>query len=303
MIGILNLRAGDVVEVKSEAEILATLDENRMLEGVPFMPEMVKFSGRRFRVFKRADKVCVEGAFIRRMRNAVFLESVRCDGEAHEGCRRLCMIFWKEAWLKRAAPYEEAEPPVDWMRNLPGEVATPVDHQVFSCQSTSLLNATEDLSGWDPRQYVRDLVSGNNTLYEVVRAFLVSLYNMAARVLRKPEFGAAVGRATKTPQVSLNLRPGELVEVKSREEILATVDANGRNRGLSVDYEMLRHCGRRYRVLTRVDRIILEGSGRMREIRDSVILDQVGCIGICRRGCARNSHPFWREAWLRRVES
>ena len=35
-----NLRAGQVVEVLSEEEILATLDENGEYENMPFMPEM-----------------------------------------------------------------------------------------------------------------------------------------------------------------------------------------------------------------------------------------------------------------------
>jgi hypothetical protein len=34
------LRRGDLVEVNSPAEILATLDERGDLEGLPFMPEM-----------------------------------------------------------------------------------------------------------------------------------------------------------------------------------------------------------------------------------------------------------------------
>ena len=36
-----SLRAGDVVEVRSLDEILATLDEQGELDALPFMPEMV----------------------------------------------------------------------------------------------------------------------------------------------------------------------------------------------------------------------------------------------------------------------
>ena len=52
----LNLRVGQWVEVRS-AEILATVDENGCLDGLPFMPEMLNFCGRRYRVLKRATKV------------------------------------------------------------------------------------------------------------------------------------------------------------------------------------------------------------------------------------------------------
>ena len=41
----LNLRVGEAVEVRSEAEILSRLDENGRLDGLPFMPEMLQFCG------------------------------------------------------------------------------------------------------------------------------------------------------------------------------------------------------------------------------------------------------------------
>jgi hypothetical protein len=41
---VLNLRVGKSVEVRSESEILATLDEKGELEALPFMPEMRQLS-------------------------------------------------------------------------------------------------------------------------------------------------------------------------------------------------------------------------------------------------------------------
>ena len=43
---------------RTEEEILRTLDADGRLEGVPFMPEMLRFCGREFRVRARAHKVC-----------------------------------------------------------------------------------------------------------------------------------------------------------------------------------------------------------------------------------------------------
>src|SRR5215813_7917669 len=99
----LNLRAGEFVEVRSKEEILATLDELGQLNALPFMPEMLKFCGQQFRVFKSAHKTCdtIEKTGGRRMRGAVHLEGLRCDGEAHGGCQAGCLFFWNEAWLKR----------------------------------------------------------------------------------------------------------------------------------------------------------------------------------------------------------
>src|ERR1700723_1708628 len=91
---------GGWVEVRSKAEILSTLDSNAELDGMPFMPEMFAFCGKRFQVYKRAHKTCdtvfpVRG---RRVADAIHLET-RCDGSAHGGCQAGCLLFWKMAWL------------------------------------------------------------------------------------------------------------------------------------------------------------------------------------------------------------
>ena len=52
------LRVGDWVEIKSKDEILSILDQKGQLEGLPFMPEMFEFCGKRFPVHKRAHKTC-----------------------------------------------------------------------------------------------------------------------------------------------------------------------------------------------------------------------------------------------------
>src|ERR1700690_3194893 len=95
------LSVGDWVEVRSKEEILRTLDADGQLDGMPFMPEMFAFCGKRLQVYKSAHKTCdtvfpVRG---RRVHEAVHLDT-RCDGSAHGGCQAGCMIFWKEAWLK-----------------------------------------------------------------------------------------------------------------------------------------------------------------------------------------------------------
>lgn len=99
----------------------------------------------------------------------------------------------------------------------------------------------------------------------------------------------------------LNLQPGELVEVKTLDEILATLDKDGKQRGLMFSPEMREYCGCRMRVFKRVERICLESRpGVLRKLKNTVLLE--GCIchggGI---GCDRAAFLFWRECWLRRV--
>lgn len=102
-------------------------------------------------------------------------------------------------------------------------------------------------------------------------------------------------------QEVLNLRPGELVEVKSVEEILATLDKSRRYKGLLWMVGMRKFCGNRYKVFKRVETIMLESNGELRKMKNTVLLEGVMCDGSEFCGCDRSCFHFWREAWLRRV--
>jgi hypothetical protein len=321
----LGLRNGELVEVRSVEEILATLDDQGRLDALPFMPEMLAYAGRRLRVSRRAIKLCdtAHQTGMHRMRDAVHLEALRCDGSAHGGCQAGCLLYWKEAWLKRVEPGEEpAAPPASGaLASVPPLLAEATrdgeqdGEPRYSCQATRLTEAApERLPWWDVRQYVRDVRSGNARLLPMLRSLLVMSFNKFQAANRRflprlplikggRNWPFIAGRLAKTPKELLDLQAGELVEVKSKEEILATLDANARNRGLSFDSEMLQYCGTRARVLRRVDRIIDEKTGRMVRFHgDCIILEGVVCVGDYNQYCPRQIYPYWREIWLRRVE-
>jgi len=99
---VLNLKPGELVEVKSEEEILATLDENLKYKRLHFMGGMRRFCGKRFRVYKRLERILLEtNEELRKVKNTVLLEGVMCDGQDFYGCDRSCFYYWKEAWLRR----------------------------------------------------------------------------------------------------------------------------------------------------------------------------------------------------------
>lgn len=304
-----HFKSGDVVEILSLAEIEATLDEHGCYENLPFTAEMRQFCGRRFRVFKRADKICIETPYsldLRRLRDAVTLEEVRCDGSDHDGCRRMCMLFWKERWLK-PAPAATPEPPIDWTPILARTDATArpaVDPAtVYACQATALPAATTPLRIWDARHYLRDFRSRALRPYHLPKVLFMAVYNKVARRLGRADFGMLIGTQTKTPAISLGLAPGERVRIKDKANVCETLDTVGKNRGLYFgNEEASRHCGKTYSVLTRIDRMILEDSGKMRGINNTVLLRGTSCSGLCFGGCARGGFPMWREAWLERVD-
>jgi len=324
-------RVGEIVEVKSREEILATLDKHGELEDLPFMPEMLQFAGRQFPLYRRAVKFCdtKDWTGMHRLDGTVHLEGVRCDGAAHGGCQAGCLLFWREEWLKpagaEATPADEVPAPgpaaaagcteADLI-TATGEGDEADGTRRYSCQATELTRAgPERLAWWDARVYVRDVRAGNSRVLPMLRSVLVLLFNVVQAGSRRylppklrlirggQKFPFVLGQLDRTPKVTLDLQPGELVRVKSKEEILATLDHKATNRGLSFDAEMLKYCGTQARVLRRVQRIIDEPTGKMlRFTSDCIILEGVICAADFHQYCPRSIYPYWREIWLERVE-
>lgn len=313
------LRRGDVVQVRSAGEILATLDESGSLEALPFMPEMVSYCGREFTVAARAEKVCdtvTSNLQSRRLLDTVFLDDLRCDGSGHGGCQAECRYYWKEAWLR---PVESSAPSTaddsDAARTVlldrvnAGTLQSTDDGaKLYRCQATELVRASLSLSTNDPRPYFREYQVHNVTLRTfatvMARAAVMQPLHKLGRLPTPPVKGAGPKSPAYEP---LDLQPGELVRVKPREEIAKMLTDKGTNRGLWFDREMLAFCGQVFRVRKRVERIIEEPTGRMLEFsNDCVILDGAVCSGQRSPGrwfCPREIFPYWRECWLERVDA
>ena len=344
------LRVGDWVEVRSKDEILRTLDGNGRLDGMIFTPEMFKFCGKRFQVYKRAHKTCDYTTSApyrtRRVDRTVHLET-RCDGEAHGGCQADCLLYWKEAWLKPVSRNSDGAvthldmPDGGDVNAVPGagcseskvwantEVSDPNGGDpTYICQATQVPYATTYLAWWDLRQYFEDYWSGNVGIGRIISGLVYSMYYHLSQA------GIGVGPAMRwfydkfhpvwggtlfprkpghippgkpTPMATLNLQPGELVRVKPHQEILKSVDAGNRNRGMYWDAELVPYCGGIYRVLRRVSKIIDEKTGKMVKMKTPcIVLDTVVCqarYSPCRMLCPKSMYPYWREIWLERVEA
>lgn len=130
----------------------------------------------------------------------------------------------------------------------------------------------------------------------------VSKFMRVFGMKRKSRSSVIRQKEQSTHDEVLNLEPGELVEVKSEEEILVTLNQKGENKGLFWMPEMRKFCGRRFRVFKRLERILLESTGEYRKVKNTVLLEGVMCDGQGFYGCDRSCFHFWREVWLRRVE-
>lgn len=298
------LTQGQLVEVRSAREIAATLDVDGRLDGVPFMPEMAIHCGRSFRVLRRADITCVEGHGLRRMDAAVFLADVRCDGSAHDGCQRRCLIFWKEAWLKPVESVSSAliedkqsEPAAkDALVNFPTR-----KNGRYLCQSTVLATATTDLPSWNLLPFVSQVRDGELAVTRFVLIIALALLNLLRTRLGFKDVGRLTGPKSKSSKDGLRLQPGEWVRVKSHDEIKQTLDAAGRNRGLLFEPEMSDYSGKRFQMDFSIKRMIHEETGEMLHLKNTVALKGLTCQGLCAKSCPRSNYWFWREDWLDRV--
>jgi hypothetical protein len=280
----------------------------------------------------------------RRVHQAVHLDT-RCDGSAHGGCQAGCLIFWKEAWLKPLGTSSQIDSSVNKSFRPNGSQIHPAtgcseaevvgatkapsrpgEATTYVCQATRLPYATTRLEWWEFSQYIEDYRSGNVSFGRLlgggVYFFYLWLSNAGISLGRPmrwfydrfcflwggvsfPRRNGTVPAGESTPVQTLNVQPGELVRIKPYNEILKTLNDQNRNRGLYFDAEEVPYCGKTYRVLRRVEKIINERTGHMLEMKTPcVILDSVVCesrYSECRLFCPRSIYAYWREIWLERV--
>ena len=111
-------------------------------------------------------------------------------------------------------------------------------------------------------------------------------------------------RPTAPPETlaATNLQAGDVVRVRSKEEIEATLNHWRQLKGCGFMPEMEGYCGTTQRVLKRVERFVDERDLLVKKARGIVFLDGVFCQGTADFGpCDRTCYFFWREEWLEKV--
>ncbi|MBW4518497.1 MAG: hypothetical protein KME16_02025 [Scytolyngbya sp. HA4215-MV1] len=230
-------RAGDLVEVLTESEILQTLDEHGCFDGMPFMPEMLQFCGQQLRVSAVAHKTCDTARQTwtgRRLNRTVHLTEARCSGSAHGGCEAECLIFWKDAWLKAVDPMIQL-PPSQRTMTRTGSISNAdlarltrmtqpdvSDEERFSCQATRMWDATSELHPLDIRQYVYDVITHNHSIGRVLRVTWIAMlrFHVSRGTLSRVPFVQPLIRSLlevthrlltgrKPPYLNPAIKPGE----------------------------------------------------------------------------------------------
>lgn len=133
------------------------------------------------------------------------------------------------------------------------------------------------------------------------------LYKYADAVISK--LNILKGECTPPAEIAINvksipLKEGDLVCVKTKEEIKSTLNHLGKLKGCSfMENEMSPYCGTVHRVHKSMERFVDERELRVKKCKGLVLLEGVMCQGTTAFGrCDRSCFVFWREEWLERIE-
>ena len=153
--------------------------------------------------------------------------------------------------------------------------------------------------GWKsplPRGCQRGDVVGTHTLAQRVHGRLTAGLGIRSGLRR------ALGPKPKQLGLPSRFEPGTWVRVKDEAQIKATLDRNGKLRGLAFVPQQWATCGQVHRVAARVRRI-RDDHGVMRAINTTVRLDEIDCGGERHEpaGCGRHCPLFYRDEWLEPV--
>ena len=115
------------------------------------------------------------------------------------------------------------------------------------------------------------------------------------------------GRKSTTSDISepaANLQAGDLVRVRSKEEIQATLNPWGILKGcMFMMNEMSPYCGTTQRVFKRLERFVDERDYHVKKSQGIILLEGLYCQGTTDYGrCDRSCFYFWREEWLEKIE-
>lgn len=99
-------------------------------------------------------------------------------------------------------------------------------------------------------------------------------------------------------------RVGDWVEVRSKEEVLQTLDQNGRYEEVPFMPQMFEYCGKRFQVYKSAHKACdTANSTGARSVNDVVHLENLRCTGRNYDGCQSACLFYFKEVWLRPAES
>ncbi len=143
------------------------------------------------------------------------------------------------------------------------------------------------------------------------KRLLAKPWNSYVKVWLKQAYSISLDfRETAKPQAPVRdsvadvpaFAQGDLVRVRSRQEIIATLDPFGELKGCAFLPQMFDYCGTEQRIFRVMQRFMDERDSKMKKVRGVVLLESLICKGTLAFGeCDRACLLFWREEWLEKI--
>ena len=171
------------------------------------------------------------------------------------------------------------------------------------CQFSSLQDIAEGNAQTPPQSLVRQLKLFVRRNLSPQQERTLKQHVNAAIAWIKPG-GKNIPSATPLTNVQMApLKAGDLVRVRSKEEIEVTLNHLRQTKGCTFMDEMTPYCGTFQHVLKPMERFVDERDLRVKKCKGMILLEGVMCQGTTEFGrCDRSCFMFWREEWLEKVE-
>lgn len=152
--------------------------------------------------------------------------------------------------------------------------------------------------------------STERTLVGRIKRLLAVPWNRHVKKWLKQAYSTSIRwRGDSSPQAmakdfapAIPLAQGDLVRVRSREEILSTLDPFKELKGCAFLADMYQYCGTEQRVLRSMRHFMDERDYKLKKARGVILLENIICKGTPTFGeCDRCCFLFWREEWLERI--
>jgi len=332
------IKAGDIVRVLPYDRISKTLDENDCHGGLLFMPNMVKYCEREFRVLKPVRWIFDErNKEMLSCRDIIVLSGPVCDGEGMldgKDCDRCCTLLWKTAWVKSTSQtFGDGRSQAECRKGkiVPRQRSFPSITSVEPMGETSTSKRPSNMDNASSNQekeaaMTREFACQYTCLDRLGHKFSVvekywqlalrippalrrrlSKYSMLLLGRRINELPIDTGdhRGDGEKPLKMDLASGDIVHIKPYGQIACTLNRMAKYKGLNFLPGMKRYCGQESTVLKK-PRYVLDGGGKViRECKDIVILNGLYCNGkglVSDEGCDRCCLYYWKRDWLEKVD-
>lgn len=152
-------------------------------------------------------------------------------------------------------------------------------------------------------QVMANTVQGKESVEQLLRRHTLVFLRRMMKIYRnwtrpRTDQVAAAAAVSRVAEIE----KGDLVQVRSLQDIEPTLDYRGFTKGCKFMGQMAQFCDQRFQVAGKVEKFFDEARCRTLRCKNLVVLNGVHCNGESVGGCDRKCFLFWRTEWLRKID-